>query len=71
MCLSIYHFLQKSNYGLIKLLNFSSKQNDLPTRNKHQFIFSIDNLNSLPTRMVNKDFLQKMIWNKYDFSPSV
>jgi hypothetical protein len=44
-----------------KLFYFSFSQNDLCTRNKHQFIFSIDNLNNLATKMANKETLQKMI----------
>jgi hypothetical protein len=44
-----------------KLFYFSSSQNDLRTRNKHQFIFSIDNLNNLATKMANNETLQKMI----------
>jgi hypothetical protein len=34
-------------------------QNGLRTRNKHYFIFSIDNLNNLATKMANKKTLKK------------
>jgi hypothetical protein len=51
-------FLQKLNDALIKL--FSSMQNGLRTRNKHYFIFSIDNLNNLATKMANNKTLKKI-----------
>jgi hypothetical protein len=43
----------------MKLFYFSSRQNGLHKRNKYQFIFSIDNLNNLATKMTNKETLQK------------
>jgi hypothetical protein len=52
-----------------KLFYFSSSQNDLRTRNKHQFIFSIDNLNNLATKMANKETLQKYRTNTHFLPP--
>jgi hypothetical protein len=43
----------------MKLFYFSSRQNSLRKRNKNHFIFSIDNLNNMATKMVNKETLQK------------
>jgi hypothetical protein len=62
-------FLQKSNDALMKLFYFSSRQNGLRKRNKHQFIFSIDNLNNLATKMANKETLQKKYRTNTSFLP--
>jgi hypothetical protein len=43
----------------MKLFYFSSRQNGLRKRKQNQFIFSIDNLNNLATKMANKETLQK------------
>jgi hypothetical protein len=43
----------------MKLFYFSSSQNGLCKRKQNQFIFSIDNLNNLATKMANKETLQK------------
>jgi hypothetical protein len=43
----------------MKLFYFSSRQNGLHKRNKNQFIFSIDNLNNLATKIANSETLQK------------
>jgi hypothetical protein len=50
-------FLYKSNDALMKFFYFSSRQNDLRKRNKNHFIFLIDNLNNLTTKMANKKTL--------------
>jgi hypothetical protein len=38
----------------MNLFPFSSRQNGLRTRNKHLFLFSIDNLNNLAPKNSNK-----------------
>jgi hypothetical protein len=53
-------FLHKSDDALMKFFYFSFKKNGLRTRNKHYFIFSIDNLNNLTTKMINKETLKKI-----------
>jgi hypothetical protein len=63
-------FFYKSNDAMMKLFYFSSRKNGLCKRNKNQFIFLIDNLNNLATKMANKETLQKKYGTNTSFLPT-
>jgi hypothetical protein len=70
MCFFPITFFYKSNDAMMKLFYFSSRKNGLCKRNKNQFIFLIDNLNNLATKMANKETLQKKYGTNTSFLPT-